>query len=290
MRLLSTTGALVLASLWGATHADDPTPIHTHVSDLGLSPFSGEIIAMTAFGPDAGEPVWNTRVDVTFTTDGTTPASELLFHVSLQLEGGSGHWSVSGADLGFPEAAGTYSGSLETDHFDGVVSNMTPFPFTPMEVSVQSTTGGLWGTVDELKLSFEIGPRLEVSQTALSVSAQEGQVLELNAGPSAGPGLWYVLLGSMSGTAPGIDLGGVVLPLVPDAYTDLLLSHPNGPLLQNSLGSLNASGEASAQLSLPPKAGGALVGLELHHVFVLVEPSSGAILSASNATPATLVP
>lgn len=97
----------------------------------------------------------------------------------------------------------------------------------------------------------------------------------------------YFLLGSASGTTPGIAIDGVLVPLNPDAYTFALLQAPNQPPFQGTLGVLDASGKAQAGITLPPGVATALVGLSVQHAFVVF---SGAVVAASNAVPLSIVP
>ncbi|HLQ38300.1 MAG TPA: right-handed parallel beta-helix repeat-containing protein, partial [Planctomycetota bacterium] len=61
-------------------------------------------------------------------------------------------------------------------------------------------------------------------------------------------GQWFLLLCSGSGTGPGVTApGGAQAPLVPDAFTALLLTAPSW-----CLGRLDGSGHGSLSLPLPP--------------------------------------
>ncbi len=112
---------------------------------------------------------------------------------------------------------------------------------------------------------------------------------ELDAGP-AFEFLPYVLLGSASGTAPGVPLGsGVVLPLVPDAYTEAILHSLGSPTFAGFSGVLNGRGRARARLDLSGGVDPALVGITLHHAFAAFDPA-GSARFASNAVLSVLVP
>lgn len=96
----------------------------------------------------------------------------------------------------------------------------------------------------------------------------------LNAGPQ-NAFRYYILLGTMSGTVPGIPLPGglVVLPLNWDAFTSLVLAMINTPLFSNFMGQLDASGKASAQFNTLDKlpAGSASWPL-FHYAYALDNP------------------
>ena len=124
---------------------------------------------------------------------------------------------------------------------------------------------------------------------SLSLSAGGTQQFELGAGlPHAGQ--LHLLLGSASGTAPGLPLGSELLPLAIDAYTLLTAQSPAASPLANSVGLLDAAGEASASFSLPAGAPAQLAGLVLHHAYVVVDPGTGVVDLASNAVSLSLQP
>lgn len=112
----------------------------------------------------------------------------------------------------------------------------------------------------------------------LSIAAGGSQALSLDAGANMA-GAIYVMVGSLSGTAPGVSLGSVHVPLNPDSYTEFSLSG-DPTFFAGFVGALDANGRANALWQLP--AGLPLPALQLHHAFVALD-SQGAILSASNA-------
>jgi hypothetical protein len=107
---------------------------------------------------------------------------------------------------------------------------------------------------------------------------------------SAHAGRPYVVLGSLTGTSPGVTIGSHVLPLVVDAYFLATLSAPNTAPLANSFGRLDAVGNATASFTLPPGLPPALVGLELHHAFAVLSAPAAGIDLASEAATFRLVP
>jgi hypothetical protein len=129
---------------------------------------------------------------------------------------------------------------------------------------------------------------LSGSTGALSIASGGSVQFSLQAGPSQA-GALHLLLGSLSGTVPGVPLDGLLLPLVPDAYLGLTLAG-SGPLV-GALGLLDASGKGSATLLLPAGAiAPSLAGLLVHHAFVLLDPSTLAVSLTSNPIPTTLTP
>lgn len=102
-------------------------------------------------------------------------------------------------------------------------------------------------------------------------------------GPPGTANFLYLVLGSLSGTAPGLALSGQVLPLNFDAYLNLTLTAPNSPPLGNSFGFRNASASAQATFGLPPAAFPTLAGLTVNHAAVLINPINTADIELGSA-------
>ncbi|MBN2191338.1 MAG: FG-GAP repeat protein [Polyangiaceae bacterium] len=125
----------------------------------------------------------------------------------------------------------------------------------------------------------------------ISLRTGGGQILNLDArnekqgGPLALTP--YVVLGSLSGTEPGLRVGSFTLPLNPDPYFAFTVNHPNTPLLSHTVGVLDHEGRATAAVTLPAGLPGAAAGTTLHHAFVVVDKG---VELVSNAVPLTLVP
>ncbi len=113
------------------------------------------------------------------------------------------------------------------------------------------------------------------------------QTLSLATG-AAYAGKVYLVLGSNSGTRPGIRLGSITLPLNPDVYFSLTLGIPNA-WIRASLGRLDGRGDATASLQVPPGLSSALLGTRLYHAFVVLKTAPTRVVFASNAAPLTLV-
>ena len=96
----------------------------------------------------------------------------------------------------------------------------------------------------------------------------------------------YFMLGSITGTKPGIKLGNVTLPLQYDPYTDLTIMFPNSPLLSGSLGVLDASGRGTAKFNAVPQLPPALQGTLFWHAYIVF--GAGPFDFASNAVPLLL--
>lgn len=143
--------------------------------------------------------------------------------------------------------------------------------------------------VDEFGTRVEFEPAFAAQPATLSIAAGGSQVMELSTSAQNGGRLYFVL-GSISGTSPGLPIGdGVVLPLEYDAYFDLTIANPNSALLGPSLALLDPLGEAACQFNLPAGLPPELVGLTLHHAFLVVD-EFGIVVFASNAVALTLEP
>jgi len=133
-----------------------------------------------------------------------------------------------------------------------------------------------------------------VAKVAMSLSSNGFQLptgggtieFALHAGPGSA-GRNYVLLGSASGTAPGIPLpgGAATLPLVWDPLTDFILLYLNSAVFEDFLGKLDGSGAAMARLNAPP-LDPAYAGVVIYFAYCL----NGPFDFASNATAVEVVP
>lgn len=103
--------------------------------------------------------------------------------------------------------------------------------------------------------------------------------LRLAAG-AAQAGRLYLIVGSASGTRPGLQIGSLHLPLNFDSYTNLTLMGVGPPLFQGFLGVLSSSGTATAAWKKPPVT---LPPLQLHHAFAVFGPTG--LIMTSNAVP-----
>jgi WD40 repeat protein len=141
----------------------------------------------------------------------------------------------------------------------------------------------------DLRLDAVDEPLLVGLEGALSVASGGTQALGIRPG-AAFAGNLYLLLGSASGTSPGIPVGDFELPLVADAYTDLTL-RAQAPL-SNSFAAIDADGAALASFELPAASSPALAGLTLHHAYVVIDASFGfpLVTAVSNPLPLELVP
>ncbi len=119
----------------------------------------------------------------------------------------------------------------------------------------------------------------------LPAAAGGTQVLAIRAG-AAHAGGTFLVLGSASGTLPGVEIGALTLPLNADDYTLLTAGLANGPHFQGTFGALDDRGAATAWIVLPALP--AALGVSLAHAAVVASAASLEPRLATNAVPLTL--
>ena len=176
-------------------------------------------------------------------------------------------------------------------------SQVKPTPVEGLAVQAPSSCRGIY-TIGVIGFQSTVASHeafiaeelLNLENCTASLSSGATRSLLLAGGPSAA-GQTYVVLGSATGTAPGVAVDSVVLPLVADAYSTVTLTNANQPPFGNTLGVLDAAGQAVATLTVPPGTSPALAGLTLFHAYLALDPTFGFHATlASNAVPLELVP
>ena len=127
---------------------------------------------------------------------------------------------------------------------------------------------------------------LRTCTTTASIANGGTQKFALHAG-SQHATRFYWILGSVTGTTPGINLGGLHFPLNPDFYTDFTIGFPNTNILMNSRGKLDARGQGPASLNVP-KGLPIPLNLPLNHAYLVYDAQSKWHM-VSNPVPLTLV-
>lgn len=151
---------------------------------------------------------------------------------------------------------------------------------------IAAQSGGPGSYRDLTVLAIDL-PELTAFPGSLSLSAGGSQQFDLSGHGAQGNAV-ALLLGSLSGTSPGLPLTTGLLPLNPDAYFTLTLTAPNQPPLSGSLGLLSPSGHREASLNLPPGTLPALAGATLHHAWVALQGADISLIS--NPVPLALLP
>ncbi len=121
----------------------------------------------------------------------------------------------------------------------------------------------------------------------VSIATGADVVFEIEAG-RVNAGANYYVFGSFTGTSPGVPVSpSVHLPLNWDAYTNITLGFGSAPGFM-FWGTLDGTGSAVAGLQVPAGLAATLVGLELHHAYLLDRGFGFDFVS--NAVPLTLLP
>lgn len=133
-------------------------------------------------------------------------------------------------------------------------------------------------------------PSLIATTGGVSVGSGGSVALDVTA-PVALAGAPYLVLGSASGTQPGVPIGSSVIPLNSDTYTLHTFLNPNSPPLLNGFGTLDANAQAQATFQLPPGLNPSLVGLQVHHAAIaLGAPGASELSFVSNPVALMLLP
>ena len=115
---LNLVAACGLAMTSTATRADH-IPGHENCDPVfpvplpGQEFFDGGVLFGTLIGPVEDSVITNTTFDITYVSDGATPASDLFIEIMVQVDDGSSVFCLTGADLGAapgPPAGGQAAG------------------------------------------------------------------------------------------------------------------------------------------------------------------------------------
>lgn len=217
----------------------------------------------------------------------------------------------TGIDQAFPvQANGSFSTGMVGDLISGtaVVTGLVnqTIPLAGISSSPGAVSGTLSSTSGGVRLQVAIQTSLPFSDpnsgasgvlnlsgnlvandrafagdvVRISSAVGGAQVMRLSAG-TAFANATYIVLGSASGTAPGLQFGSVNLPLNFDAITDFGISSPNVFPYAGSLGALDARGFGTASFTMPVFQ--PALNLNLNHAYALV--SGATVLFASNPVP-----
>ena len=108
--------------------------------------FSGGVLFVTLIGPVEDSIITNTTFDITYVSDGATPASEIQLHGTILLNGSSPGFIVTGKDLGFGSGPGTFKGIFETDALNGIAAVGFFPPYSIVDLQIDAINGGIQGT------------------------------------------------------------------------------------------------------------------------------------------------
>lgn len=105
--------------------------------------FTGGAMWVSLIGPVEDSVITNTTFNITWVSDGATPASTLELHGTVQVDQTFIDFTVTGADLGFGSGPGTFKGSFSTDALNGVVwPHFLVAPNSIVDLQVDVVGGG----------------------------------------------------------------------------------------------------------------------------------------------------
>lgn len=152
-----------------------------------------------------------------------------------------------------------------------------------VELAILADDGAVRATLHP-PLRFELGAPAALSAGLDRLSAAEGRAVPFTISVPDAPRAPYLLLGSASGSRPGLALAGTLLPLVPDPWLAVTLARGGG--LERSLGALDADGRALATWQPDPRLAALLAGQRLTWAALVGGPA----LRATNAVEVEIVP
>ncbi len=234
--------------------------------------------------------VWD-REFLTFTL-----AERLRFGIDQQVPMNVGEWGA-----GVPSFLGDFGALLYTQDLaellDENQANYTYFTydrifFQPWEIEQNPVLGQVQDDLINLfQAVLGAPPANSLVGTPAHISLSSGgiQNLTFQAGPALAGGT-YRVLGSASGTQPGIPLAHGILPLNFDAYFRLTLHAGDSKILRGASGILDDAGAAEARIVLPSRLIPQLEGRTLNHSFLVFDRETGAVVLVSNPVPLELTP
>lgn len=143
---------LVAALLIPVTAIADHIPGHDNNDPVWPVPipgrefFDGGVLFVTAIGPIGGYEVTNATFDITYISDGTTPAADIIIEAGVATEDGYVSTHVTGRDLGFGSGEGTFEGSFSTAELNGVVLEGFFPPYSTFDIQIYAENGGIEGS------------------------------------------------------------------------------------------------------------------------------------------------
>jgi hypothetical protein len=184
---------------------------------------------------------------------------------------------------------GLLSPCIDAGHDDAVVGLELDLGLLPRETDDPEVADTGLGSGALADMGAYEQHTLVGSAQEFSLSAGGSVGLQLTAG-EAHAGELYIVLGSATGTSPGLTFAGKLLTLNIDAYFLKTLNEAGSPPLLQGFGTLDPAGQASASFSLPAGFDPILAGLTLHHGAAVLDPLTLLPLFTSTAFPLELVP
>lgn len=159
------------------------------------------------------------------------------------------------------------------------------------QLRIQSGGGSTTGYhVDALEVEMSSGP-LRADLEEFSALTGGIQRLTLHLDPARYWNKPYFIIGSMSGTYPGLPLGGPLwVPLNPDPFTLFSMEFANRvPYYANSVSLTNGAGQATAFFRVPASLALPAIGNTIHHAAVVLD-AAGNVAFVTNPVGFAIVP
>jgi ligand-binding sensor domain-containing protein len=216
------------------------------------------------FGTNDGLVRWDGVAFTRFSTENSPLPAKQVAGIDVRADGLLALTSLEfGAITPFPNGVAIVNGDIaEPASWTTWSYGTSPLPHYQLGECAFDAEGNLWVSALSEAAAVLLHPaqRLSTSTPIIAASIGGGARFALDAGASAA-GRSYALLGSFSGTSPGIPLpGGSILPLKPDPFTALSLNLPG------AVGTFNGAGRTETSWTLPPIA--EAVGLSMHFAWV----------------------
>jgi hypothetical protein len=136
---------------------------------------------------------------------------------------------------------------------------------------------------------FSILPQTLATDTHLvSLSAGGRQTFTIDFLPALS-GQYYWVLGSSSGTVPGVRTSAGKIYLNPDDYTIVTAALPYSGLITDPIGILDANGDATPYIDVPPGSDPTVEGVTLYHAVAIFDATTLALEHVTNTVPVTAV-
>ena len=149
--LSGTIAALLLGA--GIATAHDLPGSTDYVLPLPGDFYLGDIVVGDFIGPDVGSQLMHQTLNLTWNPHPNMPASDVGMAIYLSIDNEWVHWTVTGADLGWDDGPGPFTGTIGTDELNGECTGL----FGHFELFDASGNGGVWGQFQNSFFMVEIG-------------------------------------------------------------------------------------------------------------------------------------
>ncbi len=157
-RICAFGGTIVALALGAGIVAAHDLPGSTEfVVSLPEDYHMGGITFIDFIGLEIGSQILHATLNVTWNADPNMPASDLGMAFFIEIEGELIHWAVTGADLGWDDGPGPFTGTIDTDELNGLATGLAQTVIVHFELSNASGMGGIWGQFQDSTFSLELG-------------------------------------------------------------------------------------------------------------------------------------